>query len=248
MLKVGRIPYLNCEPFFAHLRGYDLIPLTPRALGRAMAAGTLDAGPLSLVDFLGLDRTVAPLPYGIATAGPARSVLVFSDRPLAELGGAVIGVTEETSTSVRLLKLLLTLKYEAAPRHWVGPEEPCDALLLIGDPAIRALKSGTRFSHVIDLGSEWVEWTGLPCVFARWGVRASVPETERLALEGALSEALDRGLAGLAAIVARRRDTGFAEDEVVAYLRGFTYRLGAEEDKAIAEFSRLRDLLEDGRC
>ena len=93
-----------------------------------------------------------------------------------------------------------------------------------------------------------MRWTGLPCVFARWGVLASVPETERLALEGALSEALDRGLAGLAAIAARRRDTGFAEDEVVAYLRGFTYRLGAEEEKAIAEFSRLRDLLEDGRC
>jgi chorismate dehydratase len=213
-----------------------------------MAAGTLDAGPLSLVDSLSPDVAVAPLPYGIATSGPARSVLLFSDRPFSELGGAVIGVTEETSTSVQILKLLLSLKYEVIPRHWVGPEEPCDALLLIGDPAIRALKSGTRFSHVIDLGSEWVEWTGLPCVFARWGVRASVPETERLALEGALSEALDRGLAGLAAIAARRRDTGFAEDEVVAYLRGFTYRLGAEEEKAIAEFSRLRELLEDGRC
>jgi len=248
VLRVGRIPYLNCEPFFAHLRGYDLIPLTPRALGRAMAAWTLDAGPLSLVDFLSLDGAVAPLPYGIATSGPARSVLLFSDRPLSELGGAVIGVTEETSTSVQILKLLLSLKYEVIPRHWVGPEEPCDAVLLIGDRAIRALKLGPPFPHVTDLGSEWVRWTGLPCVFARWGVLASVPETERLALEGALSEALDRGLAGLAAIAARRRDTGFAEDEVVAYLRGFTYRLGAEEEKAIAEFSRLRDLLEDGRC
>ena len=96
--------------------------------------------------------------------------------------------------------------------------------------------------------SEWVRWTGLPCVFARWGVRASVPETERLALERALDEALDRGLAGLAGIAARRRDTGFAEDEVIQYLRGFTYRLGAEEEKAIAEFNRLRELLEDERC
>src|SRR3989304_7120178 len=212
MLRVGRIPYLNCEPFFSHLRGVDLVPLNPRALGQAMAAGPLDAGPLS------------------------------------ELGGAVIGVTEETSTSVQILKLLLSLKYEVIPRHWVGPDNPCDAVLLIGDRAIRALKLGPPFPHVTDLGSEWVRWTGLPCVFARWGGLASVPETERLALEGALSEALDRGLAGLAAIAARRRDTGFAEDEGVAYLRGFTYHLGAEEEKAIAEFSRLRELLENERC
>src|SRR3989304_5490836 len=231
MLRVGRIPYLNCEPFFSHLRGVDLVPLNPRALGQAMAAGTLDAGPLSLVDFLSLEGNVAPLPCGIATSGPARSVLLFSDRPLSELGGAVIGVTEETSTSVQILKLLLSLKYEVIPRHWVGPDNPCDAVLLIGDRAIRALKLGPPFSHVTDLGSEWVRWTGVPCGFGRWGGLASVPEP-----------------AGPPPTAARRRDTGFAEDEVVAYLRGFTYHLGAEEEKAIAEFSRLRELLENERC
>src|SRR3990172_7806227 len=160
MLRVGRIPYLNCEPFFSHLRGVDLVPLNPRALGQAMAAGAPDAGPLSLVDFLSLEGNVAPLPCGIATSGPARSVLLFSDRPLSELGGAVIGVTEETSTSVQILKLLLSLKYEVIPRHWVGPDNPCDAVLLIGDRAIRALKLGPPFSHVTDLGSEWGRWTG----------------------------------------------------------------------------------------
>src|SRR3972149_5118004 len=205
MLRVGRIPYLNCEPFFSHLRGVDLVPLNPRALGQAMAAGTLDAGPLSLVDFLSLEGNVAPLPCGIATSGPARSVLLFSDRPLSELGGAVIGVTEETSTSVQILKLLLSLKYEVIPRHWVGPDNPCDAVLLIGDRAIRALKLGPPFSHVTDLGSEGGRGAGVPCVFARWGVLASVPETERLPPPGAVSEALGRGGGGGGPPPARRR-------------------------------------------
>ncbi len=248
MLRVGHIPYLNCEPFFAHLSGFELLRLTPRALGQATADGTVDAGPLSLVDFLSLGDALAPLPFGIATRGPAQSVLLFSDRPLWELGGAVIGVTSETSTSIQLLRLLLALKYEVAPRAWVGPEEPCDAVLLIGDRAIRALKSGLRCSRVVDLGSEWVQWTGLPCVFARWGVRTSVPKAERHALRHALDEALDRGLAALPEIARRRRDTGFIEAEVVAYLSGFTYRLGAEEEKAIAEFIRLRGFLKDGQC
>ena len=32
MLRIGRIPYLNCEPFFTHLTGVKLVSYTPRAL------------------------------------------------------------------------------------------------------------------------------------------------------------------------------------------------------------------------
>jgi chorismate dehydratase len=248
LVRIGCIPYLNCEPFFAHLGGFDLVPLVPRALGQAIAEGRVDAGPVPLADVVRLGASLAPLPFGIATPGPAVSVILFSTRPPAELGEAVIGVTGETSTSVRLLKILLALRYEVTPRAWVNPEEPSDAVLLIGDQAIRTLKSGHRFPHVIDLGSEWVEWTGLPCVFARWAVRTSLPGSERGALGRALDQALDRGMAALPEIAARRRDTGFSAAEVTAYLRGFTYRFGAEEEKAIAEFSRLLAFLENGRC
>jgi predicted solute-binding protein len=70
----------------------------------------------------------------------------------------------------------------------------------------------------------------------------------RLALERALDAALDRGIAAIPAIAARRRDTGFTEAEVGTYLRGFTYRFGADEDKAIAEFQRLREMLQRQAC
>ena len=43
MLRVGRIPYLNCEPFFHRLEGAELVDLIPRRLGVAMASGELDA-------------------------------------------------------------------------------------------------------------------------------------------------------------------------------------------------------------
>ncbi len=240
MLRVGCIPYLNCEPFFFHLRGVKRVPLNPRRLGQAIAAGELDAGPLSIVDHLRLEPELAPLPFGIATAGPARSVLVFSERPLTELGGAVIGVTSETSTSVELLRVLLALKHEVAPAGWVTPDESCAATLLIGDEAIRRLTRGPAAPCVTDLGAEWSQWTGLPFVFARWAVRTVVPEAERLALASSLDRALDRGLESLSQIARARRDTGWREREVVAYLRGFTYRLGANEEKAMAEFNRLR--------
>lgn len=247
MLRIGRIPYLNCEPFFARLGGgFALVPLHPRRLGEAVAAGDLDAGALSLMDFVRLAPGLEPLPFGIATDGAAQSVFVFSHRPLRDLGGAVIGVTGETSTSVELLRVLLALKYEVAPRAWVGADDPCDAVLLIGDAAIRALTGGSPYPCVTDLGTEWVEWTGLPFVFARWGVSTRVPPAERRALGLHLDRALAEAFAALPDLARGRRDTGWSPPQVEAYLRGFNYRLGPNEEKAIAEFTRLHAFAE--RC
>jgi chorismate dehydratase len=248
MLRVGRIPYLNCEPFFHRLEGVQLTDLIPRRLGEAMAEGQLDAGPLSLIDYLRLEPALTPLPYGIGCPTGARSVLVFSDQPLAALGGARVGITGETSTSVELLRVLLALRYEVEPAAWVGPDEPCDALLLIGDQAIRRLTGGTPVRHVTDLGLDWRDWTGLPFVFARWAVASRVPAWERRAFEGALDAALDRGLGALPAIAATRRDLGWSAVQVESYLRNFAFRLGPDEEKGAAEFVRLRGLIRPPLC
>jgi chorismate dehydratase len=244
MLRVGRIPYLNCEPFFHRLAGVELVDLIPRRLGEAMAAGELAAGPLSLMDYVRLESRLVPLPYGIGCPTGARSVLVFSDRPLAQLAGARIGVTVETSTSVELLRVLLALRYAVEPAAWVRPEEPCDAQLLIGDQAIRRVTGGSPARHVTDLAVEWRDWTGLPFVFARWAVAARVPARERSRFESALDEALDRGLDALPEIAAARRDLGWTGAQVESYLRNFAFRLGPDEEKGAAEFIRLRGQIE----
>jgi len=248
MLRVGRIPYLNCEPFFHGLQGVELVDLIPRRLGEAMAEGQLDAGPLSLMDYLRLEPGLTPLPYGIGCPTGARSVLVFSDRPLSALGGARVGITEETSTSVELLRVLLALRYEVEPAAWVTAAEPCDAVLLIGDQAIRRLTGGPPGRYVADLGLEWREWTGLPFVFARWAVSSRVPVVERRAFEAALDVALDRGMDALAAIAATRRDLGWTSAQIESYLRNFAFRLGPDEEKGAAEFIRLRSLIRPSLC
>jgi chorismate dehydratase len=248
VLRVGRIPYLNCEPFFHRLRGVELVDLIPRRLGEAVAAGEVEAGPLSLVDYLRLEARLTPLPYGIGCPTGARSVLVFSERPLAELGGARIAVTGETSTSVELLRVLLSLRYEVEPAAWVGAEEPSDAVLLIGDRAIRRLTGGPPARHVTDLGLDWSEWTGLPFVFARWAVASRVPPEERRAFEQALETALQSGLEALPAIAGRRRDLGWSGGQVESYLRNFAFRLGPDEEKGAAEFTRLHGLLRPSTC
>ena len=248
MLRVGRIPYLNCEPFFHRLEGVELVDLIPRRLGEAMAAGRLDAGPLSLMDYLRIEPELTPLPYGIGCPTGARSVLVFSDRPLSALGGCRVGITGETSTSVELLRVLLRLRHEVEPAAWVTAEEPCDAVLLIGDQAIRRATGGPPARYVADLGLEWRDWTGLPFVFARWAVASRVPAGARRAFERALDAALDLGMAALPEIASRRPDLGWTAAQIESYLRNFAFRLGPDEEKGAAEFVRLRGQLGPLSC
>jgi chorismate dehydratase len=245
MLRVGRISYLNVEPFFHAFPWPIAESLPPRALGEAVAEGRVDAGPLALADCLRLEGTVTRLPFGIVGPTRAQSVLLFSDRPMAELGGRRIAVTGETATSVRLLRILLAFRYETAAPVLVGLDEPADAVLLIGDAALRLLRQGPwprRLCH--DLGVEWTDWTGYPMVFAAWAVRLDAPAAARKGLESVLAAALDTGLANLPSIAARRRDLGLSPDEITDYLKSFRYRIGPDDEKAIGEYRRLLALLE----
>jgi len=243
MVRVGRISYLNVEPFFHAFPWPIAASLPPRALGEEVAAGRVDAGPLALADCLRLEDTVTRLPFGIVGPTRSQSVLLFSDRPLRELGGSRIAVTGETSTSVRLLRILLAFRHEVPAATLVGLDAPADATLLIGDVALRALRKRWPRPLCFDLGEEWTEWTGLPMVFAAWAVRLAVPASERRELEAVLGAALETGMASLPAIAARRRDVGLSEAEIVEYLRSFTYRIGPAEEKAVVEYRRLVALL-----
>jgi chorismate dehydratase len=237
--RVGSLPYLNSEPFFACLEGVEQVSMVPSALGAVMLRGELDAGLLSLADALALGDAVDLLPFGIATPGATGSVHVWSHRPLEALHGATIGVTAETSTSVRILRLLLERRYGVKDVRWTTLQATVDAVLLIGDEALRQRGRPSRFARCTDLGTEWATWTGLPAVFASWVIRRTLDDGRRATLTAAIDGALTRGLATLDAIAARRRDTGISEPEVVAYLRNFIYRFGPDEARAIDEFHRL---------
>src|SRR5215475_4762513 len=106
----ARIPYANAAPFYA-LWGeapFAVRNLAPRDLGREAESGTVDLGLMAAADYLRLrDRFELLGPMGVAARGPVQSVLLFSRKPAAALGGGLISVTPETSTSIRLLKLLL---------------------------------------------------------------------------------------------------------------------------------------------
>ena len=178
-LLIGQISYLNSQPFYPLLGEHRLIPTPPSELGRLASKGEIDAGILATADFLlHEDRYEPAAGLGVANREEVRSILFLSRRPMSELDGARIGITEETSTSVRLLRILLEVRDGVRPRNYVrGLRDEADAFLVIGNEALwRNTTPTPSFPHRYDLATEWWNWTGLPFVFALWAIRRSLPE------------------------------------------------------------------------
>lgn len=242
----ARIPYANAAPFYALWKDapFAVRNLVPRELGREAEAGGVDLGLMATGDYLRLrDRfdPVAP-PMGIATRGAVHSVLLFSRRPAGALAGASISVTPETSTSIRLLRLLLDVRRGLAGVRYVRGLEPAqaDALLLIGDQAMRMKqKRPEGFTHTLDLGVDWLEWTGLSFVYAVWAVRNALADEVKADLGAFLESSLAAGLADLPAVARQETGPGWTAEETEAYLRRFHYRLGPEDLRGMERFEAL---------
>ena len=242
----ARIPYSNAAPFYA-LWGdapFAVRNLVPRELGREAEAGTVDLGLMASADFLRLrERFELLVPaMGVASRGPVMSVLLFSRRPAGALAGALISVTPETSTSIKLLRLLLDVRRGLAGVRYLRGLEPSqsDALLVIGDQAMRMRNDRPEgFTHALDLGADWLEWTGLPFVFAVWAVRGALQPALKSELGGFLESSLAAGLASLPEVARQQTEPGWSAIEMEAYLRRFHYRLGVEERKGLDRFDEL---------
>lgn len=246
-LCIARAPYLNSAPFFRGFplaSGYEFIDEPPRQAGIRAAAGELTAGLLPLADYLRLSDTFERLgPFGIAVRGRAHSVTLFSRKPIRQLDGAWIAVTEETSTTAVLLRLLLEQRYGIVPTAYErGMHYDTDALALIGDEALRFRHTNTQYPFEIDLAFEWWLWQHLPCVFAVWAIRKDADPQQKRALELALSGTLGKNLSQLDAIAKERSESlGIPAEELHSYLGNFIYRLSQPEEDAIRQFQALTE-------
>ena len=121
-MRVGRIPYVNCFPVYGAVDrgvvrlGAEVVEGVPTALNALMAAGALDVSVVSAVEYARAWERYLLLPdLAISCDGPVRSVMLFSRRPAAELGGARVLVSRSSMTSVHLLEMLFEQVWKARP-------------------------------------------------------------------------------------------------------------------------------------
>ncbi|MFN0157817.1 MAG: menaquinone biosynthetic enzyme MqnA/MqnD family protein, partial [Bacteroidota bacterium] len=245
---IGKIPYLNSVPFYAHFekRQFRILPVAPRRMGMLSERGQIDAGPFSLMDYFQQEDKLELMNWCIATRDQVKSVMLFSKEGWAGLHDKKIGITDDTATSVKLLRVLLEKKYgvkaEFERLHsGVNDYSGYDAVLLIGDEALRRNKSGLDgFELVFDLAREWYDWQKLPFVFAVWAMKKSLPQTTKDELKEILSVSLEKAEGDFAMIAGQHGDRlGLTNVETQEYLEGFNYRLGEREREAMHTFREM---------
>jgi chorismate dehydratase len=190
-LRVGRIPFLVCAPFFHDFLGresefhdIEFVDGAPSAHCMGLKEGAIHLSPASSITFAQKPGAFL-LDPDICTSCSfeVRSVKLFAKYPIEELSQKVVRLTAQSMTSVNLLKILLKERYQVNPQYLVGT---CcntdDACLLIGD---QALEEGQRhrFAFGYDLGTLWQDWQRVPFVFGAWII-------SKLALQPDLKENL----------------------------------------------------------
>jgi chorismate dehydratase len=240
-LRVGAVNYLNTKPLVYRLDRLapqaDVVFDLPSRLADRLAAGGLDVALIPSVEFFQQSDYRIVSDACIACRGPVLSVKLFSRVPPERIGR--LALDEGSRTSAALVRILLRERFGIEPRLEPLPigegleSSDADAVLLIGDRAMHSPPG--RFAEVWDLGDAWVQWAGLPFVFAMWTARS---DTDLNGLETALGEARDLGVAHLPGIAAAEAaPLGLTVLQCASYLRdNLHFFLGPRERDGLKRF------------
>jgi len=256
-VKIGRIGYINCAPVYGAIDrgivalppGGELVTGTPSELNDLLVAGELDMSVISAIEYARHAKDLVLLPdLAISCDGPVRSVALFSKRAVGRLDGRTVLLSASSRTSVVLLELLCRDVWHIKPKFAEARAEaqdldalaalPHEAVLVIGDPALKLAAAGT-YTHRYDLGEEWKRWTGLPFVFAVWAAtRVASPAAVQRG-HAALLESRAWGLAHLDEIARQTaRITQLPLATCGEYLSGLDYAFTATHRAALSDFLR----------
>ena len=255
-LRLGRIEFLNVLPIYYPLESgiishpFSIVSGSPAFLNRLMAEGHLDLSVVSSIEYARHPDRYFLLPdLSISCHGTVKSVLLFSRVPVDQLGSTTIIATNQSHTSVALLKILFSRLYGLDVTVRVGSFAEASAecglplaFLAIGDEALR-LSTQRVYPFCMDLGEAWHSWTGLPFVFALWVIQREAAERWNGELRAALeilAAAKEWGQTHLDRICAVAAQKGvLSEGELSVYYRCLGFDLNHDERKGLDFFFRL---------
>ena len=254
-LRVGRIPFLVCAPFFHAFLGresemgdVEFVDSPPSVQSAGLMDGSIHLSPASSITFaLKPGAFVLSPVFCTSCSFEVRSVKLFSRYPIESLAGRRVRVTSQSRTSVALLRILFEMRYGIRPEYVGGlaAEESDDACLLIGDLALEENERG-RFAYSYDLGALWQEWQGLPFVFGAWIISKGalqaplrpvldsyLQQTEQsiLAFRADVKGSLDRWLS--------RYPVDLPRSVLEDYYRALDYRFTDERKQSLSLFLEL---------
>ena len=251
-LRLCAVSYLNSAPLVLGLREgaqqglFDLRFALPSECAELLRSGQADVGLVPMIELARQPDLVVVPGAAVAARGAVRSIVVVSKKPLGEIES--FAADTSSRTSVVLAQIVLAHRHGIRPK--VRPYPPrlnemleiADAALVIGDPALRIDPAMAEWKgqpvHVCDLGANWLEITGLPMVFAVWGIKNSANPD---GVAEALADSAAYGLSRIEEIVRSESPRlGLEPNSVREYLTRYVrYELGDREREAMRLYLRL---------
>lgn len=197
-IRITAVSYLNTKPLLYGLLKSELADQIdlhldiPSECARKLKDGEVDLGlvPVAIIPELTDARIISD--YCIGTVGTVKTVAIYGDCPLEEM--TRIYLDYHSRTSVALTRLLLKEFWKLEPELIPAPVNYETMIggqtggLVIGD---RTIGLEEKFSYVYDLGEAWMQYTGLPFVFAAWVATKNIDKD----FLTAFNHALQRGVA-----------------------------------------------------
>lgn len=252
-VRLGKIGYLNVLPLYHPLErdeiahGLEIVSGPPAFLNRLMERGELHISAASSIEYARRPSQYFLVPeLAIGCCGPVQSVLLLARHPLQELEKKEILVSSQTHTSAALLRLLLLRKYQLhtefvsgdATSQLASGARP-EAILAIGDEALE-LRRHADYPIVVDLGQEWLDWTGLPFIFGVWIVQRKTWFKHEKEMRNALKALIkakrwgQEHLSDMCALAAE--GSSLDRVEMCSYFNGLSYDLGEAEQAGLQLF------------
>jgi len=234
MLRIGSVPYLNGTPLTEGLKRVVFKP--PSLLADLLLAKKLDVALVSVS--AALEHGWAWVP-GIAVASPGKTDSVRLHHKVDLPDVRRVALDRNSRTSNVLARIILERRYETRPSYVMRDPsrgvsfKGFDAAVTIGDVSFRPL--GVPY---VDLGKEWLDFTGLPLVYAVWAYRDGHPRAKEMG--ALLREAKERGLSRIGEISRREAARrGLSPRFCRKYLtEHITYDLGSAERAGLRRFAR----------
>jgi cyclic dehypoxanthinyl futalosine synthase len=190
-IRAAAVSFLNARPLTAALQGsarVELLLAEPSACAAMLERGEVEAALLPVAALAGQDYALVP-GVAIGSDGPVSTVILVGEQSPVVWDEVFLDTASRTS---QVLARMVLAARGVHPRFTPVPAAEglarargTKGALVIGDRAF-----DVQANHVLDLGREWTQTSGLPMVFAAWAARPGalrpedVTEILRAAREG----------------------------------------------------------------
>jgi len=175
-IKISAVAYTNTKAFIYGIEHsaipgkIDLSLDIPSDCAAKVIDGTVDLGliPVAAIPFVPNANIITD--YCIGSIGAVNSVFIFSNVPANEI--KTLKLDSHSRTSNNLARVLLKFYFKQEIEYTTYPDAVTDAIVLIGD---RTFGKKEAYPFAYDMGEEWMNFTGLPFVYAAWVANKEIP-------------------------------------------------------------------------